>query len=96
MQDISRAVSRGEKAWTEAKVEASRAQRLGGAGLAGQSGKCGEAAHATGRGLLQRRWHQEEASLAEIHMDVYLGSLIHKSQIRTINSLDLWSPTIVC
>lgn len=42
-------------------------KRLGGAGLAGQSGKCGEAAHATGRGLRQRHWHQEEASLAEIH-----------------------------
>jgi len=52
-------------------------------------GSVEKAAHAMGRGLLQRHWHQEEASLAEIHVDVCLGSLIHKSQIRTINSLDL-------
>lgn len=50
-------------------MEASRAQRLGGAGLADKVGSV-EAAHATGRGLSQRHWHQE----IEIHMDVYLGS----------------------
>ena len=52
-------------------MEASWTQRLGGAGLAG-SLRAGveKAAHAMGKGLLQRHWHQKETGLAEIQLQL--------------------------